>query len=371
MPLTGYSNALGKELDVEQLFKVLYQDSQHFDNLKVSEISSDIRSFISQDIHCPICFVKGAEVVSGARSKNSGIEIRQAYFRFSIPGHRKFCDYLEHNNLKKTPDSTIDFGLARNDITRTIRKLVCSAIELEIINHLKIRDMREWFYSKKESSSFTVSLPPLTSVRFVEWRRELGGAKHYGLPVGIELSKEITKMPRFNWRLEAKRQLFKNNSELFNVIDSRPFWRLSFFSEKVQALAEAYKGKEVFDPGVLEQEYELTVEFARFVSQQFTFSDPYKPWSPKLAPVLAFCALLLYINDWDITRACEDYAKVVSHENPDPTLGNVMGLNPFHDFEAWRCLKSLQNLPDHILNIDDFMESIATIEQKIRASFND
>jgi FKBP-type peptidyl-prolyl cis-trans isomerase (trigger factor) len=30
----------------------------------------------------------------------------------------------------------------------------------------------------------------------------------------------------------------------------------------------------------------------------------------------------------------------------DQTLGNVMGLNPFHDFEAWETLKLLQQLTD-------------------------
>ncbi|MNG30174.1 hypothetical protein D3C85_1935750 [compost metagenome] len=30
----------------------------------------------------------------------------------------------------------------------------------------------------------------------------------------------------------------------------------------------------------------------------------------------------------------------------DESLGNVMGLNPFHDFEAWEMLKVLQGLPD-------------------------
>lgn len=61
--------------------------------------------------------------------------------------------------------------------------------------------------------------------------------------------------------------------------------------------------------------------------------------------LLAFAALLLFISDWELNTAVGKLARIVSASVPlDETLGNVMGLNPFHDFEAWAMLKILREL---------------------------
>ena len=61
--------------------------------------------------------------------------------------------------------------------------------------------------------------------------------------------------------------------------------------------------------------------------------------------LLAFAALLLFISDWEVNAAAGKFARIVSASVPlDESLGNVMGLNPFHDFEAWAMLKILREL---------------------------
>ena len=61
--------------------------------------------------------------------------------------------------------------------------------------------------------------------------------------------------------------------------------------------------------------------------------------------LLAFAALLLFISEWELNTAVGKLARIVSASVPlDETLGNVMGLNPFHDFEAWAMLKILREL---------------------------
>jgi len=63
-------------------------------------------------------------------------------------------------------------------------------------------------------------------------------------------------------------------------------------------------------------------------------------------PLLAFSALLLFISDWQLDAAVSRFAQIASSKlQADETLGNVMGLNPFHDFAAWAMLKSIQDLP--------------------------
>jgi hypothetical protein len=61
---------------------------------------------------------------------------------------------------------------------------------------------------------------------------------------------------------------------------------------------------------------------------------------------MAFAALLLFVSDWDLDAAVGRFAQIAtSSAAVDESLGNVMGLNPFHDFSAWEVLKALQELP--------------------------
>lgn len=370
MPLTAYSLSLGKELDVEQLLSYLNRDDEVSDLADLHAISADKKQIISRDIECPICFVKGAELVSGGRSKKTGELIRQPCFRFSNPGHGKFCDYSNTENIK-TPENLIDFGKPGNNITRLIRRLVCSAIELKIVDQTKIRDMRQWFYGTKETSSFIITINPDTPIKLYQWVQELrAGHSARTLPANIQLNKAIASTKGFDWKLETRRQLYSIYTKLSEQIDDSKLWQLHDQAVRVKSIIEKNLNIEVYDPTVLQKEYELTIDLARFINHHEQIAThSYHYTETKYSPLVAFSALLLYVNNWNLTSALEDFAKISQHTKPDLMLGNVMGLNPFHDYQAWRLVKELQNLPAEVQNIENVSVALSRIETNIRASF--
>lgn len=370
MPLTAYSTLYGKELDVEQLLSHLNGDKEVRDLTNLAGINDHIRSFIAVDIQCPGCFVTGAELVSGAASKKTGALIRQPCFRFTTPGHRKFCDFSNSDTIK-TPENLVDFGKAKNSITRQVRVLVCSAIELGIISQVKIRDMREWFYKTKAGSSFEVNLVADLPIKLLAWIRALQKGNSIGtLPASVELSKEIAATKDFDWKLEAHRQLYLLNKDLSERIHGLKLGHLHEHAEKVSSIIKINQKTEVFDPTVLEKEYQLTIELTRYLNHFLKFPLSYHFPELRYSPLVAFSAALLYVNDWNITKALKDFAKISLHKDPDMTLGNVMGLNPFHEYQAWRLLKELQSLPEEIQNIEDVSQALHRIEINLKTSFS-
>jgi hypothetical protein len=53
--------------------------------------------------------------------------------------------------------------------------------------------------------------------------------------------------------------------------------------------------------------------------------------------LLALCALVLFVSNWDMNAAITAFSRLLLAPAPsDLTLGNVIGLNPFHEYAAWR-----------------------------------
>ncbi|WP_051556766.1 hypothetical protein [Pseudomonas sp. CHM02] len=116
-------------------------------------------------------------------------------------------------------------------------------------------------------------------------------------------------------------------------------------------MATDFQGKSVFDPTALAEHYGLTQDLAEFICVNHAplakLGNDHAPLTSlkNIKYVLAFAALLLFISHWELNTAVGKFARIVSASVPlDETLGNVMGLNPFHDFEAWAMLKTLQEL---------------------------
>jgi len=62
--------------------------------------------------------------------------------------------------------------------------------------------------------------------------------------------------------------------------------------------------------------------------------------------LLALCALVLFISNWDMNAAIAALSRLLLAPVPsDLTLGNVIGLNPFHEYAAWRILFLRKWLP--------------------------
>ncbi|RVG20025.1 hypothetical protein CN233_35615 [Sinorhizobium meliloti] len=95
-------------------------------------------------------------------------------------------------------------------------------------------------------------------------------------------------------------------------------------------------------PRVLQPFYDKSVALCAFVGKNskipFSKTRPeYFRFNQAPAPLLALCALMLFVSDWDLNIAIGKFAKLLNAPEPaDFSHGNVIGLNPFHDYAAAR-----------------------------------
>lgn len=95
MPTTAYSKYFRRELDVEQLAKLLGAPL----NVAGSEPDVDARwrEWIRSDIQCSSCGISGAQVVRSARTRETLKAVRQPHFRFVAQSggdaHHPFCEF--------------------------------------------------------------------------------------------------------------------------------------------------------------------------------------------------------------------------------------------------------------------------------------
>jgi len=346
MPLTAFSVSRQQELDVDQLLQ-LFADQHQRPKLKRSEPIPDLwKLVIHADIECPSCFAKGPEVVRATSSKVTGEAIKQAYFRFP-GGHRAYCDFAALPP-GETPEGLIQFtSTARDGLSRAVRDLVCRGIQIGVLDQVRIRGMREWFYNKKLSTVFQVNLDP----KLFQW---VAAVQSAAWPVRVQpnwltVNKELLEIPGFQMKTAVELMLTRRHQSLLTYLMERVGMLRPLLS-RVEKLMSANSSKLVFDPTVLKTEYDATLELARFISHN------YHPVQKALGrsyvdikaskPLMAFTALLLFLSDWDLNKAASLFAQIAGYRGAvDQNLGNVMGLNPFHDYDAWAALKVLQDLP--------------------------
>lgn len=368
MPLTAYSISHPGERDVEQTLNWL---SSKFGQPITEEdsIPEGLRIYLRTDLQCPCCFVTGAEIVRSA--VKSGKASRQSFFRFTTPGHRPHCDFGSPATANTIPENLVSLTESKSNLTRAVRDLVCTGIEKRIFSQISIRDMREWFFNKKVESLFVVTLDP----RLFTWMSAL--QENYflssgALPTGVPLTSEIAALPSFDWRAEAARRVMESypqhKANMKAVIDLRG-GMFGDIGKRAQALAQRFHGRTMFDPAVLKDEYYKARSLADFIGHNYAPLKAAKGNSGS-ASVLALAALLLFIRGWDTSLAVSDFVKIVSEVgSANQNLGNVMGLNPFHDYEAWQLLKCMQNLPIVVPDNIDIKTERVTMESALRIQF--
>lgn len=368
MPLTAYSISEQKELDVEQVLRALAHRHGSESFVDAGQLPESWREFLRSDLECPSCFVTGAEIVREATSRETKKSIRQPCFRFAVPGHHSQCDYacVESN---ATPENLVNFGIAKSNLTRAVRELVCTGIQTGAFSQKSIRDMREWFFQRKLQASFRVELNP----RIPGWldkllRVSFNTPGH--LPASVSLTAEIASMPGFDWTTESRRILEERHRFVLNSIREKRLW-MHDVAARIEALANRFQGEMVFDPSVLQEEYDKSLALARFISHNYSPISSAEKRDSVATCVLALSALVLFVNDWSLIRATAVFAAIAhSVRDADQSLGNIMGLNPFHDYEAWRKLKQLQDsgfeLPDEV---DPSVER-SKIEEDLRSGFD-
>src|SRR5690606_22329053 len=143
----AYSRSREMELDVEQLLDHL-SSAAGVGSSSPERMPEPWREHARTDLECPCCFVTGAEIVREAVSSTSGRIVRQPCFRF--PGHHHSpCDYASGDKDNVEPENLIRFGDAKSALTRAIRELFCTGIQMGAFSQRSIRDMRQWFFERK------------------------------------------------------------------------------------------------------------------------------------------------------------------------------------------------------------------------------
>ncbi|WP_210558337.1 MULTISPECIES: hypothetical protein [unclassified Pseudomonas] len=353
MPLTAYSQSQGMELDVVQLLGAYARQSGSEVAPDAASIPDEWRAWMRQDIECPSCFCKGAEVVKEGRSKATGVKVRQAYYRFikgeHSSGHNPCCDYAGDVAANHIPENLVHFSSARDAVSKAIRELVCRGIQIEEFSQRDVRAMREWFFNTKVSSQFKVTLEPgvASSLHMLEDMSARRRRTH--LPEWLPLTKELLAIPGFNLERVAWGAVHRRYQSLWDAIRAEPFPILAQ-AASLERIVRTNHGQMAFDPTVLRANYEMTISLARFLFLNVHALNMGKPfhtgaYSKAERPLYAFASLLLFVSGWDRSRAVERFSRIVSFTGVvDQSLGNVIGLNPFHDYPIWSALKRLQEL---------------------------
>ena len=367
MPKTAFSSYYARELDPEQLLALM--QSGLVTNLSPEvEITSQQRDWIRTDVVCPSCGAIGAQIVKTSKRRSSASAIRQAHFRFvSSTGddaHHKFCEF-NTDAEEKSNESLINFSNERSNETRFIRNLVCKGIEQEVFDQGSIRAMRQWFFDLKVATRIRVTA---TSAA-VSWLKKLDRHPFYFRwpfqPVHAE-------MPNFDWQQAARYQFTEDNFALLEWLSHRR--RKSGYPnnyKRAELLREKHYNGEVFDTSVLQPYYRKAVSLAVFVASNSVFPNKkspqnYRSEGPPPA-LLALCALVLSVSEWDTNGSIECFSKILNAPDAtDKTLGNVIGLNPFHDYQGWGTLAIASELAERSSHGLDYDAQLCTIKLRLQ-----
>ncbi|ATA53934.1 hypothetical protein CKY39_12415 [Variovorax boronicumulans] len=329
---------------MSQLLSLLGHDADSAQSLEA--IPQVLRDQVAADVVCPSCGVGGAKMVQAGRNRKTGSPVSQAHFRFQSNAggnaHDPLCDFYDDRAGNKGGDHLIDFRSARSELTRLVGRLVCRGIALELFSQQTMRDMRQWFLGVRRANQVLI----LDVAEKVEWCTRVIALRGVGSG-DVAFQPAFAEMPNFNWKAEARRRVEGWHQASFNLIHGHfgAFFAKGSLS-RIQALARIYEGVPFFDVRVLADKYQATIALARFMCSQLDLDRSlwvdlhrYKTPAPSVAAMVAFSALLLYISEWDPAKAAELFVRIAVSDWPfDPLAGNLIGLNPFHDFLAWEAI---------------------------------
>ncbi|MCC8962251.1 hypothetical protein H8A95_07940 [Bradyrhizobium sp. Pear76] len=366
MPATAFSVRFARELDVDQLATLMTGENPTSER-DGAELLGASGEAIRADIQCSSCGKLGARVVRSARSRTSKAVVRQAHFRFVDPNggdaHHPFCEFHGDDENRSAQASLLDFGSEKSTETRAVRLLVCKGIEQGLFDQRRIRDMRQWFFDLKSASRFTLATTP----EAISWTRALHRHPSYQRWTFHPAQAE---MPAFNWKNAARYQFTEDHQHLFHLIKGIPIDD-GICRQAEELLRKHYQSK-VFDPTVLQRYYDAAVSLAGFVATNGGIDfgkvrpDYYRLKGPPVA-LLALCALVLFVSNWEMNTAIAAFSRLLLAPAPrDLTLGNVIGLNPFHDYAAWRILILSAQVAAKSPNGLDYDRQLAATEAALR-----
>lgn len=359
MAITVYSQRFRRELDIEQLLSLLGHDYRLHINTRIKNLSNQEKDEIYNDVICPICRSKGGKIVLASMSK-------QGHFRFDT--HNYFCDYNTSKDNKIQKGKLVDFGSDRSHETKIIRELVAKGIEQKIISQQLISEMRKYFYETKIQNQYQMDV----SVEAFQWWVRLRYSKALTLKSinHIKFNPIYAQLPNFDWRLAAESAFIQENINLIEIAKNC-YWEITEkLRDRAIKMVQNTQGNLVFDVTKLQVPYQNTINLAQFIAYNFSIKDSKNRYLINSDMILAFAALLLYIDDWNIEAAILKLIKIVQSPDPnDMNSGNVIGLNPFYDFEVWATIAKVKEVSNYSTNGFNYKAQLEAIETRLKNEY--
>lgn len=372
MPITAYSYDAEREVDLEQ-WLTLNQYSIKDDPL-LEHIPDALREKATRDIKCSGCQAQGAMLVTVGRQRGVGRGVSQGHFRFGSSGatnpHNPLCDFYFDEKAPRDTDYLVNFANDRSTLTRVVRDLVCRGIRAKCFRQTDIRRMRLWFLEEKEAHAMPVNMAP----ELLQWCIEMDSIRWDGQ---VPFQPEHVQLPGFDWISAAKSEWRLRNSALFEGRPMRVWFREDETNHRARRLVELGNRATVLDPTALREKYQTVTRLAEFGALYVHRLAGAKP--PAVAQfhglksaghaLLALCALLLFVNDWDLGRASAVFADLTALPSAaDGVEGNVMGLNPFHDYGAWQVLHEARRVASLRTDARPVSAQIETIKAELQTT---
>lgn len=368
MSHTAFSQHYDRELDVKQLL-MLRGITANLSDVAI-ELAAIERDWMRTDLLCPSCRCAGASVVLSDVVKLRGRTTRQAHFRF-LDGagriaHSLGCDFYP---LDDEPGFTrgVDVQFSANDKdTLVVRELVCKAVAAGELTRTNMYAMRSWFLAQRDTNAFDVK----GSSAMVDWLWGLRGLPTYE---ALEFKPFHVALPGFDLQEATRRHMAFLYKDLLNI--QPRVWFDAQVRERVKRLLGVHQGEQLITMEPLREKLKITVILASLMVQygDLKLSQRRVEYFGQKAPsaLLALSALLLFVSDWQLETAFARFAKINATPLPaDLTAGNVIGLNPFHDFAALEIARFIATLPPESERHYDVQAESDAVRQTIIAAMH-
>jgi len=375
MPITAYSVEARRELDLEQWLAL--NSYQPKDDPELLRLPADLRTKAAIDIECSCCGTTGAQLVRGARSKGTGKAIAQGHFRFrkadGTNPHHPLCDFFDEQKVRGEEYLT-NFASDKSALTRAIRDLVCRGISADLFSQADMRSMRLWFLKEKEAHA----IPLNVTSEILHWCVDMQAARAPWSAASLPFMPEHGLLPGFDWDLAAKLEWVRRNEKLFAEVERWIYFRRQSIEHPLRLVAQ-HAGQLVLDPSELRDKYEAAWKLSSFAAYHL-FELGTKPpaivrqhpfeWGPAGHVLLALSALLLFLCDWDLQRASVLFCRLKTVPPvPDGLDGNLIGLNPFHDYPAWQVISAARRIVSIRTDDRPVSDQIAEVKTEMLAQY--
>lgn len=374
MPLTAFSIRAQRELDLEQWLSLNGHAVQAESSL--AEIPIPLRGLALEDIECSCCAARGVSLVRGARARGSGKPVGQGHYRFvkgdGTSAHHPLCDFFDEQK-SRGDEYRVDFASDRTALTRAVRDLVCRGIAAGLFSQADMRGMRLWFHHEKIAHSHPLDV----SDELVGWAIGMATVPSPLYRAGLAFQPEHGALPGFDWKRAAREEWAHRHRALFEAA-GREFYLWSKSGPSALKLVSKHAGEAVLDPSALRDKYDATVELADFAANHLphfgkrpaAVAHYPSTWDSAANALLALSALLLHVSDWDLPRAGALYCQLAIAPSTTTGLeGNLIGLNPFHDYPAWSFIAAARRVGAVRTDLRSVPEQLAQLQAEMYSRY--